>query len=228
MTARAMSPRPQSTGSRKTAFNPPLVVVGVKTDSGANSIVKNTKTFALYMLGKDGKGVAKSPACRAGRPPHRRRRGRRCASGEAGDWALVRCDPRDEGSSATTSSTGVDAHSCLGFSGLVSNVKSLHLLLGRAKERQLERLKGSAQASSVVGYRVCGSRALCHRTHPLRRRVARGKIPDRRSGRCFLRPRRRPWPPLCKNCKSWAMSKAKISSSTRGRPKETWGDCRIW
>ena len=58
MTARAMSPRPQSTGSRKTAFNPPLVVVGVKTDSGANSIVKNTKTFALYMLGKDGKGVA--------------------------------------------------------------------------------------------------------------------------------------------------------------------------
>jgi flavin reductase (DIM6/NTAB) family NADH-FMN oxidoreductase RutF len=42
----------------QTAFNPPLVVVGVKTDSGAYGIVKNTKTFALNMLGKDGKGVA--------------------------------------------------------------------------------------------------------------------------------------------------------------------------
>jgi flavin reductase (DIM6/NTAB) family NADH-FMN oxidoreductase RutF len=40
------------------SFEPPLVVVGVKTDSGAYQIVKNTKTFALNMLGKDGKGVA--------------------------------------------------------------------------------------------------------------------------------------------------------------------------
>ena len=42
----------------QTAFAPPLVVVGVKTDSGVYQIVKNTKTFALNMLGKDGKGVA--------------------------------------------------------------------------------------------------------------------------------------------------------------------------
>ena len=42
----------------QTAFNPPLVVVGVKTDSGAYQIVKNTKRFGLNMLGKDGKGVA--------------------------------------------------------------------------------------------------------------------------------------------------------------------------
>jgi len=42
----------------QTAFAPPLVVVGVKTDSGAYQIVKDTKTFALNMLGKDGKGVA--------------------------------------------------------------------------------------------------------------------------------------------------------------------------
>src|SRR5215472_12533352 len=42
----------------QTAFAPPLVVVGVKTDSGAYSVVKETKTFALNMLGKDGKGVA--------------------------------------------------------------------------------------------------------------------------------------------------------------------------
>src|SRR5437763_12083986 len=42
----------------QTAFNPPLVVVGVKTDSGAYQIVKNTKTFALNMLGKEHKGLA--------------------------------------------------------------------------------------------------------------------------------------------------------------------------
>ena len=39
-------------------FAPPLVVVGVKTDSGAYALVKNTKTFALNMLGKDQKGLA--------------------------------------------------------------------------------------------------------------------------------------------------------------------------
>ena len=102
----------------QTAFAPPLVVVGVKTDSGAYGSSRDTKTFALNMLGKDGKGVAftffkptkledgklsgqaihkgatgvADPRCgigggrvqghqhrRAGRPPHRRRRGRRCA-----------------------------------------------------------------------------------------------------------------------------------------------------
>ena len=42
----------------QTAFAPPLVAVGVKTDSGAYALVKNTKTFALNMLGKDQKGLA--------------------------------------------------------------------------------------------------------------------------------------------------------------------------
>src|SRR5713101_116434 len=42
----------------QTAFAPPLVVVGVKTDSGAYAIVKSTKSFALNMLGKDQKGLA--------------------------------------------------------------------------------------------------------------------------------------------------------------------------
>ena len=42
----------------QTAFAPPLVVVGVKTDSGAYGLVKNTKAFALNMLGKDQKGLA--------------------------------------------------------------------------------------------------------------------------------------------------------------------------
>ena len=42
----------------QTAFNPPLVVVGVKTDSGAYSIVKNAKNFVLNMLGKAQKGLA--------------------------------------------------------------------------------------------------------------------------------------------------------------------------
>jgi flavin reductase (DIM6/NTAB) family NADH-FMN oxidoreductase RutF len=42
----------------QSAFAPPLVAVGVKTDSGAYAIVRDTKTFALNMLGKDQKGVA--------------------------------------------------------------------------------------------------------------------------------------------------------------------------
>src|SRR3984893_15994950 len=42
----------------QTAFAPPLVVVGVKTDSGAYSIVKQTKNFVLNMLGKEHKGLA--------------------------------------------------------------------------------------------------------------------------------------------------------------------------
>jgi len=42
----------------QTAFNPPLVVVGVKTDSGAYQIVKEAKSFALNMLAKEHKGLA--------------------------------------------------------------------------------------------------------------------------------------------------------------------------
>jgi flavin reductase (DIM6/NTAB) family NADH-FMN oxidoreductase RutF len=41
----------------QTAFAPPLVVVGVKTDSGGYQIIKENKKFALSMLGKDQKGV---------------------------------------------------------------------------------------------------------------------------------------------------------------------------
>lgn len=42
----------------QTAFAPPLVVVGVKTDSGAYQAVKSAGTFALNMLGKEHKGLA--------------------------------------------------------------------------------------------------------------------------------------------------------------------------
>jgi len=42
----------------QTAFAPPLVVVGVKTDSGAYQVVKTAKAFALNMLGKEHKGLA--------------------------------------------------------------------------------------------------------------------------------------------------------------------------
>jgi flavin reductase (DIM6/NTAB) family NADH-FMN oxidoreductase RutF len=42
----------------QTAFAPPLVVVGVKTDSGAYQVIKAARTFALNMLGKDQKGLA--------------------------------------------------------------------------------------------------------------------------------------------------------------------------
>src|ERR1700734_1706238 len=40
------------------SFSPPLVVVGVKADSGAHTVVKGTGRFALNMLGKDQKGLA--------------------------------------------------------------------------------------------------------------------------------------------------------------------------
>jgi flavin reductase (DIM6/NTAB) family NADH-FMN oxidoreductase RutF len=42
----------------QTAFEPPLVVVGVKRDSGAHSLIKESKVFALNILGKDHKDVA--------------------------------------------------------------------------------------------------------------------------------------------------------------------------
>lgn len=42
----------------QSAFAPPLVVVGIKTDSGAYKVVKEARAFALNMLGKDQKGVA--------------------------------------------------------------------------------------------------------------------------------------------------------------------------
>jgi flavin reductase (DIM6/NTAB) family NADH-FMN oxidoreductase RutF len=42
----------------QTAFAPPLVAVGVKTDSHGYGIISATKTFALNMLGKDQKGAA--------------------------------------------------------------------------------------------------------------------------------------------------------------------------
>ena len=42
----------------QSAFSPPLVVVGVKTDSGAYKVVKESQKFALNMLGKDQKALA--------------------------------------------------------------------------------------------------------------------------------------------------------------------------
>jgi flavin reductase (DIM6/NTAB) family NADH-FMN oxidoreductase RutF len=42
----------------QSAFSPPLVVVGVKTDSGVYNVVKSAQAFALNMLGKEQKGVA--------------------------------------------------------------------------------------------------------------------------------------------------------------------------
>src|ERR1044071_4976743 len=42
----------------QTAFAPPLVVVGVKTDSGAYQGVKTAQKFALNILGKAQKGLA--------------------------------------------------------------------------------------------------------------------------------------------------------------------------
>ena len=40
------------------SFNPPLVALGVKADSGAHAIVKETGQFALNVLGKGQQGLA--------------------------------------------------------------------------------------------------------------------------------------------------------------------------
>ena len=40
------------------SFNPPLVVVGIKKDSGAHAMVKDSKKFALSMLAQGQKGIA--------------------------------------------------------------------------------------------------------------------------------------------------------------------------
>ncbi len=42
----------------QTAFKPPLVVVGVKADSGAHEIIKQSGHFALNVLGKGQSGLA--------------------------------------------------------------------------------------------------------------------------------------------------------------------------
>lgn len=42
----------------QTAFAPPLLAVGVKTDSGTYAAVKESRVFALNMLGKGQQGVA--------------------------------------------------------------------------------------------------------------------------------------------------------------------------
>ena len=42
----------------QTSFEPPLVVVGVKTDSHAHPLIKETKAFALNVLGKGQQAMA--------------------------------------------------------------------------------------------------------------------------------------------------------------------------
>lgn len=42
----------------QTAFTPPLVAIGVKTDSGSYALLKKAGAFALNMLGKGQQGVA--------------------------------------------------------------------------------------------------------------------------------------------------------------------------
>jgi flavin reductase (DIM6/NTAB) family NADH-FMN oxidoreductase RutF len=42
----------------QTSFSPPLITLGVKADSGAYHLLKETGAFALNVLGKDHKGAA--------------------------------------------------------------------------------------------------------------------------------------------------------------------------
>jgi len=51
------------------SFEPPLVAVGVKADSGPHAVIKDAKAFALNVLGKDQQGIAVAffkPAERSG------------------------------------------------------------------------------------------------------------------------------------------------------------------
>ena len=53
----------------QSSFNPPLVVVGVKTDSGVHAIIKESRAFALNVLGKGQQKMAFTffkPATREG------------------------------------------------------------------------------------------------------------------------------------------------------------------
>lgn len=42
----------------QTSFNPPLIAIGVKTDSGAYALIKKKRGFVLNMLGKGQQGPA--------------------------------------------------------------------------------------------------------------------------------------------------------------------------
>lgn len=42
----------------QTAFEPPLIVIGVKGDSSAHNLIKDTEVFALNILGKDNASLA--------------------------------------------------------------------------------------------------------------------------------------------------------------------------
>src|ERR1700738_4749421 len=57
-TRRETSRRPRSNWVTQSAFAPPLVVVGVKADSGTYKTVKAAQAFALNMLGKEQKNLA--------------------------------------------------------------------------------------------------------------------------------------------------------------------------
>ncbi len=42
----------------QTSFDPPLVVIGVKADSGLREVLNSSESFALNMLGKGAQGIA--------------------------------------------------------------------------------------------------------------------------------------------------------------------------
>lgn len=74
----------------QTSFNPPLVAVGVKADSGAYAVVKEAGAFALNMLGADQGGLAFAffkPAKKEGDTIG----GQPCKTGSTGAPVLASC-----------------------------------------------------------------------------------------------------------------------------------------
>ncbi|MFN0043620.1 MAG: flavin reductase family protein [Alphaproteobacteria bacterium] len=74
----------------QTSFNPPLVAVGIKADSGAYAVVKEAGAFALNMLGADQGGLAFAffkPAKKEGDAIG----GQACKTGSTGAPVLTSC-----------------------------------------------------------------------------------------------------------------------------------------
>src|ERR687891_508681 len=90
----------------QTSFEPPLVAVGVKTDSHAHALIKESKAFALNVLGKGQQAIAYTffkPAEHQGQTIS----GEPFRSGSTGAPTTRPCGSRI---SATRSSTAAEPH----------------------------------------------------------------------------------------------------------------------
>lgn len=74
----------------QTSFEPPLVVVGVKADSGAHSVIKSSGSFCLNVLGKD-QGETAFTFFKSAEREGNTISGEPCHAGSTGSPILERC-----------------------------------------------------------------------------------------------------------------------------------------